>query len=62
MTSMLQHAGLIVRAATVRTMEPGAGPVTSLAVRDGRIAAVAGPGQEGDLLAAWRGPLGGTRG
>ena len=55
MTSMQQHAGLIVRAATVRTMEPGAGPVTSLAVRDGRIAAVAGPGQEGDLL-AWRGP------
>ncbi|HEX3488363.1 MAG TPA: amidohydrolase [Streptosporangiaceae bacterium] len=56
MMSTQPHAGLIVRAATVRTMEPGAGPVTSLAVRDGRIAAAAGPGAEGDLLAAWRGP------
>jgi predicted amidohydrolase YtcJ len=49
-------ADLVVLAARVRTMDPAAGPVTALAIRDGRIAAVAGPGQERDLLAAWHGP------
>jgi predicted amidohydrolase YtcJ len=49
-------ADLLVRAARVRTMEAGAGPVTSLAIRDGKIAAVAGPGDERELLDAWRGP------
>lgn len=49
-------ADLIVRAVTVRTMDPAAGPVTALAVSDGTIAAVAGPGTEPDLLKAWRGP------
>jgi predicted amidohydrolase YtcJ len=49
-------ADLIVRAGMVRTMAPEAGPVTTLAVRDGRIAATGGPGQEAGLLAAWRGP------
>jgi len=48
-------ADLVVRAARVRTMDP-AGPVTALAIRDGTIAAVAGPGEEADLLEAWRGP------
>jgi predicted amidohydrolase YtcJ len=45
-------ADLIVRAASVRTMDPDAGPVTALAIRDGKIAAVAGPGEEAGLLAA----------
>jgi predicted amidohydrolase YtcJ len=49
-------ADLVVRAARVRTMDPAVGPVTALAIRDGKIAAVAGPGQERDLLAAWHGP------
>jgi predicted amidohydrolase YtcJ len=49
-------AELIVLATTVRTMGPAAGPVTALAVRQGKIVAVAGPGEERDLLAAWRGP------
>jgi predicted amidohydrolase YtcJ len=35
---------------------PGAGPVTAVAVRTGTIVATAGPGQERELLAAWRGP------
>ena len=37
-------------------MDPAAGPVTALAIRAGKIAAVAGPGQERNLLAAWQGP------
>jgi predicted amidohydrolase YtcJ len=49
-------ADLVVRAGTIRTMDPEAGPVTALAVHDGRIAATAGPGREDDLLTAWRGP------
>jgi predicted amidohydrolase YtcJ len=49
-------ADLLVRAARVRTMDPAAGPVTALAIRDGKIAAVVGPGDERDLLEAWRGP------
>jgi predicted amidohydrolase YtcJ len=53
-------ADLLVRAGTVHTLpgspDPSAAPVTTLAVRDGRIAAVAGSGDERDLLSAWRGP------
>jgi predicted amidohydrolase YtcJ len=49
-------ADLLVRAATVHTMDPAAAPVTALAARDGRIVAVAGPDGERDLLDAWRGP------
>jgi predicted amidohydrolase YtcJ len=49
-------ADLVVRAARVRTMDPEAGPVTALAIRDGKVAAAAGPGEEQDLLEAWRGP------
>ena len=49
-------ADLVVRAAVVRTMDQAAGPVTALAVRDGTIAAVAGPDGETGLLAGWRGP------
>jgi predicted amidohydrolase YtcJ len=49
-------AELLVRAATVRTMDPGTGPATALAVREGRIVAIAGPERERELLAAWRGP------
>jgi predicted amidohydrolase YtcJ len=37
-------ADLLVRAARVRTMDPAAGPVTTLAIRDGKIAAAAGLG------------------
>jgi predicted amidohydrolase YtcJ len=49
-------ADLVVQAAAVRTMDPAAGPVTALAVRDGAIAAAAGPDEAAGLLAAWRGP------
>jgi predicted amidohydrolase YtcJ len=49
-------AELIVLAARVRTMDQAAGPVAALAIRGGQIAAVARPGAERDLLAAWRGP------
>ena len=49
-------AELIVRAGTVRTMDQDAGPVTALAIRGGQIAAVAGPGEEPGLAAAWQGP------
>jgi predicted amidohydrolase YtcJ len=49
-------ADLLVRAATAHTMDPAASPVTTLAVRDGMIAAVAGPDEERDLAEAWRGP------
>jgi len=49
-------ADVLVRAGAVRTMEPDAGPTTALAIRDGAIAAVAGPDGERDLLRAWRGP------
>jgi hypothetical protein len=52
----MSNADLIVDASTVHTMADGASPVTVLAVRDGRIAATAGPGDRGDLLASWRGP------
>src|SRR5580658_3227251 len=56
-----QAADLIVVARTVHTMAGntragGAPPVTALAIRDGRIAATAGPGDHGELTAAWRGP------
>lgn len=49
-------AELIVRAARVRTMDPGTGPTTAVAAQEGRVAAVAGPDAERELLAAWRGP------
>jgi len=49
-------AELLVRAGTVRTMGPDAGPTTALAIRDGTIAATAGPDSEHELLEAWRGP------
>jgi predicted amidohydrolase YtcJ len=49
-------AELIVRAGTVRTMDPAVGLTTALAVRGGRIEAVAGPERESELLATWRGP------
>jgi predicted amidohydrolase YtcJ len=49
-------ADLLVRAARVRTMDPAAGPVTTLAIRDGKIAAAAGPGEERELLETWNGP------
>jgi predicted amidohydrolase YtcJ len=52
-------ADLLIRAGTVHTLattpDRSAAPVTALAVRDGRIAATAGPGAERDLLSAWRG-------
>ncbi|HEX3516951.1 MAG TPA: amidohydrolase [Trebonia sp.] len=48
-------ADLIVAAGTVHAMAMDA-PVTVLAIRDGRIAATAGPDDRRDLLAAWRGP------
>jgi hypothetical protein len=49
-------ADLLVRAERVRTMDPMAGPVTALAIRDGKIAVTAGPGEERDLLETWNGP------
>jgi predicted amidohydrolase YtcJ len=49
-------ANLIVDASAVHTLSAGAPPVTVLAVRDGRIAATAGPDGRRDLLADWRGP------
>ena len=52
----MSNADLIVDASTVHTMAAGAPPVTTLAIRDGAIAATAGPDGRRDLLAAWRGP------
>jgi predicted amidohydrolase YtcJ len=49
-------ADLIVDAAAVHTMAGGAAPVTAPAIRDGVIAATAGPDQRADVIAAWRGP------
>ena len=51
-----QAADLIIVARTVHTLAGDAPPVTMLAVRDGKIAATAGPGDRGELTAAWRGP------
>ena len=51
-----ETADLIVAASTVHTLADGAAPVAALAIRDGRIAATAGPEGRRDLLAAWRGP------
>ena len=51
-----ETAELIIVADTVHTMAAGAPPVSALAIRDGKIAATAGPDGRGDLLAAWRGP------
>jgi predicted amidohydrolase YtcJ len=51
-----ETADLIVAASTVHTIAASAGPVTALAIRDGKIAATAGPEGRRDLLAAWRGP------
>jgi predicted amidohydrolase YtcJ len=51
-----ETADLIVVASTVHAMVADAAPVTVLAIRDGRIAATAGPDGRRDLLAAWRGP------
>ena len=48
-------ADLIIAAGTVHAMAEGAAPVTVLAVRDGLIAATAGPDDQGDLVAAWCG-------
>lgn len=47
-------ANLIVDASAVHTLSAGAPPVTVLAVRDGRIAATAGPDGRRDLLADCR--------
>jgi predicted amidohydrolase YtcJ len=49
-------ADLLVRAGNVRTMDPAAKPATALAVREGTIVAVAGPGDERELFNAWSGP------
>jgi len=51
-----ETADLIVAPGTVHAMAGDAAPVAVLAVRDGMIAASAGPDDRGDLLAAWRGP------
>jgi len=51
-----QPADLIILARAVYTMAGDAPPVTALAIRGGRIAATAGPGDAGELTAAWRGP------
>lgn len=50
-----ETADLIVAPGTVYVMAAGAAPVAALAIRDGTIAATAGPDDCGDLLAAWRG-------
>jgi predicted amidohydrolase YtcJ len=49
-------ADLIVDADKVHTMTDDLAPVTTLAIREGRITAVAGPDRRDDLIAAWRGP------
>jgi predicted amidohydrolase YtcJ len=49
-------ADLIILARTVHPMAGDAPPVTALAVRDGKIAATAGPDGRAELTAAWRGP------
>jgi predicted amidohydrolase YtcJ len=51
-----ETADLIVVASTVHSLAADAPPANVLAIRDGRIAATAGPDGRGDLLAAWRGP------
>ncbi len=48
-------ADLIIAAGTVHAMAAGAAPVTAIAVHGGRIAATAGPDDQDDLVAAWRG-------
>ena len=40
-----ETADLIVAASTVHTLADGAAPVAALAIRDGKIAATAGPGR-----------------
>jgi len=52
----MSNADLIVDASTVHTMAADEPPVTTLAIRDGKIAATAGPDGRRVLLAAWRGP------
>jgi predicted amidohydrolase YtcJ len=52
----MSNADLIVDASTVHPMTADAPPVTVLAIRDGLIAATAGPDGRGDLIEAWRGP------
>jgi hypothetical protein len=51
-----ETADLIVAPGTVHTLADGAAPVAALAIRDGKIAATAGPEGRRELLAAWRGP------
>lgn len=51
-----ETADLIVVASTAHTMATDTAPVSALAIRDGKIAATAGPDGRRDLLAAWRGP------
>jgi predicted amidohydrolase YtcJ len=51
-----QAADLIIDAQTVHTLAGEAPPVTSLAIRDGRIAATAAADGRDELTAAWRGP------
>ncbi len=51
-----QAADLIITARTVHTLAADTPPATALAVRDGKIAATAGPDDRGELAAAWRGP------
>jgi hypothetical protein len=50
-----ETADLIVVASMVHAMVADAAPVAVLAIRDGRIAATAGPDGRRDLLAAWCG-------
>jgi hypothetical protein len=51
-----ETADLIVAPSTVHTLADGAAPAAALAIRDGKIAATAGPEGRRELLAAWRGP------
>jgi hypothetical protein len=51
-----ETADLIVVASMVHAMVADSAPVAVLAIRDGRIAATAGPDGRRNLLAAWRGP------
>jgi predicted amidohydrolase YtcJ len=51
-----QAADLIIVARAMHTLAGGAPPVTALAIRDGKIAATAGPDDRGELTAAWAGP------
>lgn len=51
-----ETADLIAVAGTVHTMTADTPPASALAIRDGKIAATAGPDDLRDLLTTWRGP------